>query len=125
MPHTVPQPAGSDEVALTFVFSIHWHGSSKRAARRWSPQRAGARLLVRVSYWSEAQLRWRLRDRGDPRRERAACRLEEEPAKANSYAVWKCKGKGDGGCGQASGKAALAATAHLDKTVLSATISTS
>ena len=97
----------------------------KSAARRWSPQRAGARLLVRVNYWSEAQLRWRLRDRGGPRRERAACRLEEAPAKAISYAVWKCKGKGDGGCRQASEKAALAAKAHLDKTVLSATSSTS
>ena len=34
-------------------------------------------------------------------------------------------GKGDGGCRQASEKAALAAKAHLDKTALSATSSTS
>ena len=48
-------------------------------------------------------------------------RLEGEQAKANSYVVGKCKGKGDGGCRQVGEKAALAAKAHLEKTVSSAT----
>jgi hypothetical protein len=43
-------------------------------------------------------------------------RLEGEKAKANSYAVATCKGEGNGGCRQASQKAALAAKAHLDAT---------
>ena len=51
-------------------------------------------------------------------------RLEEEKAKANSYAVGKCKGEGYGGRRQASQKAALAAKAHLNKTVFSPTGST-
>jgi hypothetical protein len=41
-------------------------------------------------------------------------RLEGEQAKANSYVVGKCKGKGDGGCRQVGEKAALAAKAHLE-----------
>ena len=51
-------------------------------------------------------------------------RLEEAKAKANSYAVVMCKGEGYSGCRQASQKAALAAKAHLEKRVLSATGST-
>ena len=43
-------------------------------------------------------------------------RLEGEKSKANSYAVVTCKGEGNGGCRQASQKAALAAKAHLDAT---------
>jgi len=50
-------------------------------------------------------------------------RLEGEQAKANSYVVGKCKGKGDGGCRQVGEKAALAAKAHLEKSVSSATAS--
>ena len=50
-------------------------------------------------------------------------RLEGEQAKANSYVVGKCKGKGDGGCRQVGEKAALAAKAHLENTVSSATAS--
>jgi len=51
-------------------------------------------------------------------------RLAGEKAKTNSYAVVTCKGKGNGGCRQASQKAALAAKAHLDKTFFSPTGST-
>jgi hypothetical protein len=50
-------------------------------------------------------------------------RLEGEQAKANSYVVGKCKGKGDGGCRQVVEKAAMAAKAHLEKSVSSATAS--
>ena len=43
-------------------------------------------------------------------------RLEGEKSTANSDAVATCKGEGNGGCRQASQKAALAAKAHLDAT---------
>ena len=59
--YTVPQPAGSEEVGPSSVFSIHSHGSSKRVAPRRSPQRACAQLLLSVYYLFESQLRWRLR----------------------------------------------------------------
>ena len=66
--YTVPQPAGSEELGPSSVFSIHSHGSSKRVAPRRSPQRACAQLLLSVYYWFESQLRWRLRHPTIPRR---------------------------------------------------------
>ena len=65
---TSPNPAGSEEVAPTFAFSLHLHGSSKRVAPRRNPQRASAQLLLSVYYWFESQLRWRLRHPTIPRR---------------------------------------------------------
>jgi hypothetical protein len=95
-----------------------------------SPQCVGARLLVCVNCWSEAQLRWRLRDTDVPRRAHAACRLDCECAwkgkrqrQRQHLRCWEVQ-RQRLRCRQASQKAALAAKAHLDKTFFSPTGST-